>query len=193
MSHYVAGIDIDMFARTAVAAEPKIDAFATFYKAVGVHYLETVMDGDCGIDVMTLIMGVERSKHERNSLRVELSDFLMARLQTPWMIDLLVCTQELNHEDVRIAMHDETQIGQELTPSPHAFETAVSAICIDDAELAPVSEDALDALRWASRLPDDLQVLALARSLPAQVVHEQIRLWKARDTAVAANLSLIHI
>ena len=66
MSHYVAGIDIPS-APTAAVAEATVDesAFATFHRTLGVHHLLTICDGDCGLDVMCLILGVERSLHER--------------------------------------------------------------------------------------------------------------------------------
>ena len=84
MSHYVAGIDIPSTHPTAVA-EATLDesAFAAFYRAVGVHYLPTVTDGDCGLDGMCLMMGVERNLHERTSLPEELSDYLMDRTHVP--------------------------------------------------------------------------------------------------------------
>ena len=104
------------------------------------------------------------------------------------MIDILIVTQELNPEDVKLARSDEIQIGQELMPRPDAFETAVAAIARDDGgELGLVSEDAMNAMRWASKLDDDCCVLELVRALPILVVQEQIRLWNARETAVAAS------
>ena len=42
-------------------------------------------------------------------------------------------------------------------------------------------------MRWASTLNDDCAVLALMRSLPNQVVQEQICRYNARETAVAAR------
>ena len=130
---------------------------------------------------MCLIMGAERSLHERTSLRVELSDYLLQRLHFPWMIDILSVTCELDPEDVKFARSDEIQVGQKLD----AFETAVAAIARDD-EPEPVSEEAMDAMRRASKIEDDCSVLELVRSLPIQVVQEQTRLWNARQTAVAA-------
>lgn len=62
MSHYVAGIDIPNAPLTAVAAATLDEcAFAAFYKALGVHYLPTVCDGNCGLDVMCLIMGLSEA------------------------------------------------------------------------------------------------------------------------------------
>ena len=190
MSHYVAGVDIPSAPTTAVAAEATLDAtaFAAFYTSLGVHYLPTVCDGDCGLDAMCLIMGIERNLHERTKLRVELSDYLLHRLDQSWMIDILIATQELDPEDVKLARSDEIQIGQEVMLDLDAFETAVAAIAVDDGgELEPVSEEAMNAMRWASKLDDDGSVLELVRSLPIQVVQEQIRLWNARGTAVAAS------
>ena len=77
-------------------------------------------------------MGVEQNLHERTTLRVELSDYLLDRLHEPWMIDILIVTQELNPDDVNLARSDEIQIGQELMPHPDAFETAVAVIDRDD-------------------------------------------------------------
>ena len=153
--------------------------------------MKTVADGDCGLDVMCLIMGVERTLHERTALREELSDYLISRLNEPWMIDILIVTQELDPDDVKLARSEGILIEQELMDRPEAFETAVAAIARDDGcELEPVSEEAMDAVRWASKLNDDCGVLDLVRALPNQVVQEQIRLWNASKTAVVQSVSL---
>ena len=135
MAHWVAGIDIPSAPMTAVAAETPVGdtAFAAFYKARGVHYLPTVCDGDCGLDLMCLIMGSERTLHARNSLRVELFEYLIKRLHQPWMIDILVVTQEIDINDVNIARSEEIQIGQELNPHPGEYEAAVPLIPLDRA------------------------------------------------------------
>ena len=41
-------------------------------------------------------------------------------------------------------------------------------LCADDgvAELEPLSEDAMNAMRWASKLPNDCTVVELVRALP---------------------------
>ena len=141
---------------------------------------------------MCLIEGVERTLDERTRLRAELGDYLIDRLHLDWMIDILSVTQELNAEDFKLARSDDIQIGPELTPHPDAFEAAVAAIACDDGgELEPVSEDAMNAMRWASKLPNDCSVLELVRSLPREVVQEQIRLWNARGTAASAPMQKI--
>ena len=49
----------------------------------------------------------------------------------------------------------------------------------------------MNAMRWASKLPNDCSVLELVRSLPREVVQEQIRLWNARGTASSAPMQKI--
>ena len=130
MSHYVAGIDIPRAKRRLRIRGSTISAPMTAFAAG--HYVPTVCDGDCGLDVMCLILGIERSLYERNSLRAELSDYLLQHLHLPWMINILSVTQELNPDDVKLARSDDVQRWHELMPNPGAFETAVAAIARDD-------------------------------------------------------------
>ena len=118
---------------------------------------------------------------ERTSLRDKISDYLIDRVDEPWMIDLLVVSQELSLEDVNDSRSDEMQVGRE--PKGKIAEIALE----DPDELEPVSEETMDAMRWASKIDDDSGVLALVRGLPIQVVQEQVRRYKERGTAVAAR------
>ena len=112
MSHYVAGVDVPSAPTTAAAAEATVDesAFAAFYRTLGVHYLPTICDGDCGLDVMCMILGLERTVDERTSLRDDISDYLIDRQDDPWMIDLLVLSCELNPEGVNASRSQEIQV-----------------------------------------------------------------------------------
>ena len=189
MSHYVAGIDIPSTHMTAVAAATLVEsAFAAFYLAVGVHDLPTVTDGDCGLDVMCLMMGVERNQPEHTPLRGELGDYLMDCMHDAWMIDILRLASETNPENVKLARSDEIQVGQESVPPPNARDTGVADIALDDGgELEHVSEEAMNAMRWASNIEHDSSVLALVRPLPIHIVQEQIRCYNARGTEVTAS------
>ena len=186
MSHYVAGIDIPS-APTAAVAEATVDevAFAAFYRTLGVHYLPTMCDGDFGLDVMCLILGVERSLHERTPLREELSDYLIDRQDESWMLDILVTSCELEPEEVNLSRSDEMLAG--CGPIP-LEEGKIAEIALEDPdELEHVSEETMDAMRWASNIDDDSGVLALVRALPIPIVQEQVRLYNERETAVATR------
>ena len=54
-----------------------------------------------------------------------------------------------------------------------------------------MTEDAMNAVRWASKLPNDRSAVELVRSLLREVVQEQIRLWNARGTAASAPMQTI--
>ena len=55
----------------------------------GIAVLGTVMDGDCGIDLACQMLGLPQTREQREALRVELSEHLMARVNKPWMQELV--------------------------------------------------------------------------------------------------------
>ena len=56
-----------------------------FYSSKGLAVLGTVMDGDCVIDVACQMLCLPQTLAQRAALRVEISDYLLARVNTPWM------------------------------------------------------------------------------------------------------------
>ena len=56
-----------------------------YYSRRGVSLLGTVMNGDCDIDVDCQMLGMQQTIAQRAALRKEISEYLIARLQTPWM------------------------------------------------------------------------------------------------------------
>ena len=68
MSHYVAGIRIPPQSR---GPEDPI-TFENFYTALGIMTVPTVCDGDCGFDVMNLMLGLPQCFDTREALRAEM-------------------------------------------------------------------------------------------------------------------------
>ena len=95
-SHFVAGLTV--LECDALAGEC---AFEVLYASFGVAIMSTVVDGDCGLDVMTLMLGKGSSFSFRRDLRMELSDYLIARVGELWLHDIMVACQELRLEDVQ--------------------------------------------------------------------------------------------
>ena len=202
MSHYVAGLSIPSEPSSELVPEVKLEEsdFPAFYRALGVLYWPTVSDGDCGIDVMCMMLGSERNLEQRIKLREELSDYLMDRMDDHWMIEILVASQELNGEEVMRAKSENNpplpppnhppnaaDCSEHEPPPAKTTVAAIADIALEDCgELEPVASEAMDAMRWASKLNDDCAVLALVRSLPNQVVQEQICRYNTRGSAVAA-------
>ena len=73
-----------------------------FYSRLGVTVLGTVTDGDCGIDLMCLMGGLEQNLASRIALREQLSDFLLKHLTDPWMLDIMAVCQEIKAEELAI-------------------------------------------------------------------------------------------
>ena len=76
------------------------DSIESFYGRLGVVLIGTVMDGDCGIDLACMMLGLPQTAETRAVLRQEISDYLCERHDKPWMHQLLVACSELNIEDL---------------------------------------------------------------------------------------------
>ena len=100
------------------------------------------------------------------------------------MQDIMATCQELNVADVELARSEGAIIAAAPTaPAPAVAEGAIVAV-----EHATLDEETFAAMRWASKLSDDSSVLRLIRSLPKEIVEEQLSLYRRRDeTAVAAK------
>ena len=72
-----------------------------FYSSKGLAFLGTVMDGDCGIDVACQMLCLPQTFAQRVALREEISDYLLARVNKPWMQEVMGILQEVNIDDVR--------------------------------------------------------------------------------------------
>ena len=72
-----------------------------FYAQRQVVVIATVVDGDCGLDVACLMLGLPRTLANRSELRHALADYLCERAEEPWMQDLLVATAELDLDLVK--------------------------------------------------------------------------------------------
>ena len=176
--HYVAGIVVPECKVTTDAC-----SFEALYASLGVAVMASVVDGDCGLDVMTMMLGIAPSAEARADLRIEISDYLIARIGETWLHDLMVACQELPHEDVKL--YREWGCGTitpPIAPAPAAAELVVAVA--EDAE--PIDEAAFAAMRWATHLNNDGCLLRLIRSLPKEIVEEQVIAHRRSKEAAAA-------
>ena len=72
-----------------------------YYSSRGLAVLGTVMDGDCGIDVACQMLGLPQTPAQRAALRKEISDYLLARVKTPWMQEVMGTLQKVDIDDVQ--------------------------------------------------------------------------------------------
>ena len=175
-SHYIAGIQIpecEILEETC--------SFEALYTSIGVACVASVVDGDCGLDVMTMMLGIAASFSARKDLRIEISDYLITRIGEPWLHDLMVACQELLQEDVVLYRSGDTQIVDTAIATPTAV--ADPAASTDETIETPVDEETFAAMRWASKLQDDESVLNVIRALPQQIVNEQVVFYRQRGEA----------
>ena len=126
-------------------------------------------------------------------------------MREQWMLDMLCVAQELDGRDVaryrsyisRAAIHPgnlafavdaPTAVAEPAAvadPTAVSDPPAVAAIATmaaeEEHEHAVVTEETLEAMRWASNLNHDPSLLSLIRNLPADIVGEQVAAYRARD------------
>ena len=181
MSHYVAGVPIPPEPNSTTSAL----TFEVYYARLGVATLPTVCDGDCGVDVMNMMLGLPQSFETRTQLRIDVSDYLFERMREPWMMELMAACQELRSSDVALYSFHTSPAGHAPTAPAPAVAAPLHAP-EEQGDHVQADEETLKAMRWASKLGGDANVLALIRSLPTQIVKEQVALYRKQDeTAVA--------
>ncbi len=67
-----------------------------FYNRLGAAVLGIVMDGDCGIDTMCVMLRRPQTRDARMDIRRELHDYLMERIREPWMQDIMQACQDIS-------------------------------------------------------------------------------------------------
>ena len=183
--HFVAGTFMPVDEAAVAVSNPTFDVF---YAARGVALLPTLCDGDCGPDVMTYILSRPQTLDSRTELRIAISDYLLERIDCPWMHDLMATLQEVKWEDVKLYRSGGTQI-VEIGAAPTFVAPAVAEPAdqsANDEKVVEVDEETFAAMRWLSKLDNDVMVMDLIRSLPEAIVEEQVRVYRGRaSTAVA--------
>ena len=82
------------------ALECSGESIQSFYGRLGVVLSGAVMDGECGLDIACVMLGLSQTLENRNALRREIADYLCERHDVAWMHQLLIVCAELNVEDV---------------------------------------------------------------------------------------------
>ena len=103
------------------------------------------------------------------------------------MHDVMAACQELRYEDLEIYRSGDAQIIVAPTaPAPAVAELAAATLENTDLAVASTDEEIFAALRWASSLNTDTCVLHLIRSLPKEVLEEQVAFYRRhKEDAVA--------
>ena len=159
-----------------------------YYSSRGLAVLGTVMDGDCGIDVACQMLGLPQTPAQRAALRQEISDYLIARVNKPWMQEVMGVLQEVNLDDVRQILREpadakwgDTAVAvAKRDTQPTAVAVAVEVADQDTAEAVALRRD---AIKWATKSKDLSFIANLVDTLSGAVADEQVRLYQASKCA----------
>ena len=159
-----------------------------YYSSRGLAVLGTVMDGDCGIDVACQMLCLPQTPAQRSLLREEISDYLLARVNKPWMQELMGTLQEVDSDDVRQILREpadakwgDTAVAVATRDTqPTAVAVAVEVADQDTAEAVVLRRN---AIKWVTKSKDHSFIANLVDTLPAAVADEQVRLYQASKRA----------
>ena len=115
-----------------------------FYRNRGYAVLGTVIDGDCGLDVMCMMASEPQTLRQRACIREELYEYVVQRIHEPWMRRLMDSCQEISWEDVDLAQTCAEMVdvkcdasvaepSAKLAPSPEDVEL----VALDGKDCAP--------------------------------------------------------
>ena len=166
-----------------------------YYSSRGLAVLGAVVDGDCGIDVACQMLCLPQTLAQRAALREEISDYLLARVNKPWMQELMGTLQEVDSDDVRQILREpadakwgDTAVAvAKRDTQPTAVAVAVEVADQDTAEAVGLRRDAIE---WVTKSKDHSFIANLVDTLPAAVADEQVRLYQASKRAAIVPLAL---
>ena len=137
----------------------------------------TVCDGDCGLDVLCLMGGLSRCRLQRDSLRTELSAFVLKHAGNRALISILFQLVEVTEH---LGLFELAAAGAELVvdDAHHGDGEAPRPIRARD-----FTEEEMCAVMWKCKLnkpsPEYLQILI--RALPEWCIQSAVQDYKARE------------
>ena len=83
--------------------------------------------------------------------------------------------------DAPTAVAEAAAVADPTAVSEPPADTAIATMAAEEDQDAVVTEEMLEAMRWASNLNHDPSLLYLIRNLPADIVAEQVAAYRERD------------
>ena len=171
--------------------EGEAEATLTFYAlylSLSLHVAKTVTDGDCGLDVMCLMLAWKRCKQNRDLLRNELATFALKHKANRAFVAILHALGELTThlglyelDSAGAALFaDDVHHGDGAVPpeSPVVPQSLVASEC-------HFSDEDIRAMRWKCRLqksPPEF-IIDMLRRLPENCIRQTTETFLAREIA----------
>ena len=167
--------------------------FAT-YLSLGRVVIPTVLDGDCGLDVMCLMAGAPRRAAMRTSIRQDLCSLVLAHAGNRALVAAMYMTAEIQHhlglhslEEPGALLFSESR-GDGLAARGYGSEALQPGATGPEKAPRAFSEEELLAVAWKCKLPANaLHVAEVARMLPDWCVQEAVEEYKERPAEGAQH------
>ena len=156
--------------------------FEAIYLSLGRVVIKTIADGDCGLNVMTLILGRRRLKEIRNSLRLELCAYALKHAGNRAFIAGLFSLGETSEH---LGLFELEAAGAKLFEVEPSTSDICSAGRHGDGEITPrvYSVEEVRAMTWKRRLhkfsPEGVR--NVLRGLPEWCIQEAVTEYNNRD------------
>ena len=161
-------------------SDDETETFQARYRSVDRIVLETVDDGDCGLDVLNMMAGSERRLESREELRNEIARFLLKHAGNRALIAMLRDLGELSHHLGRFEL--EGDAAKLLAPhGEHDTDHGDGAVMhvIDSIFTA----EEVQAVKWKCQLykssPQSVQRILSA--LPHSIIQQAVQEYQRRE------------
>jgi len=166
------------------------DTFYGTYLSLSMRIETTVADGDCGLDVMCLMLGCKRCKHNRDSLRSEMAAFALKHVGNRAFIAMLHSVGELT---THLGLFELGSAGAELVVSSaleeHHGDGGGALVDAGTPEAAQrnFSDEEISAVTWKCRLQKSSPefINELLRRLPLECIKQTVEEYQKRAPAEA--------
>jgi len=157
--------------------------FAAIFLSVDRIVIETIADGNCGLDVMCLMLGLRREAQVRQSLRIDMGAFLLAHIGNRAMISSMYLLGEV---DRHIGLFELEAAGAILLAGEvgHDHTDAESHGDGGEGVARSFSDEECLAVRWKCRLDkaSPEAVINVLRALPEWCIEQTTQEYQDRGS-----------
>ena len=162
--------------------------------SLSLNIVQTVCDGDCGLDVMCLMLGWTRSKQNRNVLRSEMAAFALKHIGNRAFIAMLRHVGELN---AHLGLFELDSAGVELiegdaqdsAQESHHGDGGAAIVVAGTLEATQrnFSDEEMQAVTWKCRLQKSSTefINEMLNRLPGDCLKQTLKEYRARTIEAA--------
>ena len=176
----VAAADSGSLSATGAMDQEATVFFHAFYLSLNLAVVETIADGDCGLDAMCVVLGVPRRREVRQTLRGELVAFCLKHANNR---ALAACLYGLREIVVHLGLFELESAGAEMFENEHHGDGDGGGGRLGDGEAQrEFDEEQVAAVVWKCGLKKRFtsQAITILSALSDNVVDEVVDAYRHR-------------